>query len=269
MILGKRIAVVLPAYNAEKTLRSTAKDLPADYVDEIILVDDRSSDSTIKLALELNIRVFRHSQNYGYGRNQKTCYREALNAGADIIVMVHPDYQYAPRLVLSMAGMIACNTYDVVLGSRIVGGGALKGGMPLYKYVANRLLTAFQNIMMGCKLSEYHTGYRAYSKEVLEELPLEENSDDFVFDNQTLAQIAYFGFRIGELSCPTKYFEEASSIRFGRATRYGFGVLATSLMYRLQKLGLCSFRIFNKKGNRLKSDYYREVVAPNSGDARL
>ena len=266
MILGKRIAVVLPAYNAEKTLRSTAKDLPAEYVDEIILVDDSSSDLTIKLALELNIKVFRHSQNYGYGRNQKTCYREALNAGADIIVMVHPDYQYDPRLVLSMAGMIACGTYDVVLASRIVGGGALKGGMPLYKYVANRVLTAFQNLMMGCKLSEYHTGYRAYSSKVLEALPLEENSDDFVFDNQTLAQIAYFGFKIGELSCPTKYFEEASSIRFGRATQYGFGVLLTSLMYRLQKLGLCAFRIFNKKGKRLRSDYYSEVVAHESDD---
>jgi glycosyltransferase involved in cell wall biosynthesis len=261
MILGKKIAVVLPAYNAEKTLRSTAKDLPADYVDEIILVDDSSSDLTINLALELNIKVFSHSQNFGYGRNQKTCYREALNADADIIVMVHPDYQYDPRLVLSMAGMIACGTYDVVLGSRIIGGGALKGGMPLYKYVANRMLTAFQNIMMGCKLSEYHTGYRAYSRKVLEELPLEENSDDFVFDNQTVAQIAYFGFRIGELSCPTKYFDEASSIRFARATRYGLGVLLTSFMYRLQKLGLCKFRIFNKKGKRIQRDYYHKVVA--------
>ncbi len=269
MILGKRIVVVLPAYNAEKTLCSTAKDLPADYVDEIILVDDSSSDLTIKLALELNIKVFSHSQNYGYGRNQKTCYREALNAGADIIVMVHPDYQYDPRLVLSMAGMIACGTYDVVLGSRIVGGGALKGGMPLYKYIANRALTAFQNTMMGCKLSEYHTGYRAYSRKVLEEIPLEENSDDFVFDNQTLAQIAYFGFKIGELSCPTKYFEEASSIRFGRATRYGLGVVLTSLMYRLQKIGLCTFPIFSKKGKRLRSDYYREVVVPDSKDRSL
>ncbi len=266
MIFAKKIAVVLPAYNAEKTLRITARDLPADYVDEIILVDDSSSDLTIKLALELNIKVFRHSRNYGYGRNQKTCYREALNAGADIIVMVHPDYQYDPRLVLSMAGMIACGTYDAVLGSRIVGGGALKGGMPLYKYIANRVLTGFQNMMMGCKLSEYHTGYRAYSRKVLEEIPLEENSDDFVFDNQTLAQIAYFGFRIGELSCPTKYFEEASSIRFGRAIRYGLGVLLTSVMFRLQKLGLCAFRIFSKTGKRLRSDYYYEVVARHGSD---
>ena len=261
MILGKKVVVVLPAYNAEKTLRSTIKDLPSDYVDDIILVDDSSSDLTIKLALELNVRVFRHSRNFGYGRNQKTCYREALNAAADIIVMVHPDYQYDPRLVLPMASMIACGTYDVVLASRIVGGGALKGGMPLYKYAANRLLTAFQNILMGCKLSEYHTGYRAFSRKVLEELPLEENSDNFVFDNQILAQIAYFGFKIGEVSCPTKYFKEASSIRFGASTRYGLGVLATSVTYFLQRFHLCSFRIFNKKGKRLHGDYYRKITA--------
>ena len=260
MILGKRIAVVLPAYNAEKTLPNTIKDLPTDYVDDVILVDDSSSDLTIKRAIELNLKVFRHSQNFGYGRNQKTCYREALDSGADIIVMVHPDYQYDPKLVLPMAGMIACGTYDVVLASRILGGGALKGGMPLYKYVSNRLLSAFQNIMMGCKLSEYHTGYRAYSRKVLDELPLEENSDDFVFDNQMLAQIAYFGFSLGELSCPTKYFEEASSISLGPSLRYGMGVLLTSLMYRLQKFRLGNFRIFNESGKRLKDDYYREVV---------
>jgi glycosyltransferase involved in cell wall biosynthesis len=260
MILGKRIAVVLPAYNAESTLRNTINDLPNGYIDDIILVDDNSSDLTINLAIELNLKVFRHSQNFGYGRNQKTCYREALNSTADIIVMVHPDYQYDPKLVLSMAGMIACGTYDVVLASRILGGGAIKGGMPLYKYVSNRLLTAFQNIMMGCKLSEYHTGYRAYSRKVLERLPLEENSDDFVFDNQILAQIAYFGFSIGELSCPTKYFEEASSIRFKPSVRYGIGVIFTSLMYRLQKIRLCKFRIFNKKIKHLKDDYYHEVA---------
>jgi len=266
MILGKKVAVVLPAYNAEKTLRRTIEDLPADYVDSIILVDDSSSDLTIKLALELNVKVFRHSRNFGYGRNQKTCYREALKEAADIIVMVHPDYQYDPRLVLPMASMVACGTYDVVLASRIVGGGALKGGMPLYKYVANRLLTAFQNILMGCKLSEYHTGYRAFSRKVLEELPLEENSDNFVFDNQILAQIAYFGFKIGEVSCPTKYFKEASSIRFGASTRYGLGVLVTSFIYFLQRFHLCNFRIFNKKGKRLNGDYYRKITAQDDNE---
>lgn len=273
MILGKKICVVLPAYNAEKTLLNTIKDIPSDYVDEIILVDDSSSDLTVERALELKLKVFRHSQNFGYGRNQKTCYREALNLNADIIVMVHPDYQYDPKLVLSIVGMIACGTYDVSLASRILGGGALKGGMPLYKYVSNRLLTIYQNIMMGCKLSEYHTGYRAFSKKILDALPLEENSDDFVFDNQMLAQIVYFGFSIGELSCPTKYFKEASSIHFGSSLRYGIGVLFTSLMYRLQKLRIGKFRIFSKKGKRLLDDYYGKVypdgvtkIKGNEGD---
>src|SRR6202453_786887 len=215
MINGKRIAVVIPAYNAEKTLEKTVRELPVS-VDIKILVDDSSSDQTAALAESLGVRTFVHDRNYGYGRNQQTCYREALAAGADIVVMVHPDYQYTPLLVTAMASMIAYDVYDVVLGSRIIRGGALSRGMPLYKYIANRLLTAFENLFLRVKLSEYHTGYRAFSREVLSALPLGENSDDFVFDNQMLAQCVYFGFRIGEVSCPTKYFKEASSINFRR-----------------------------------------------------
>src|SRR2546426_1834307 len=233
MINGKRIAVVMPAYNAEKTLEQTVRDMP-EAVDIKILVDDSSSDRTVRLAKRLGLTTFVHDRNYGYGRNQQTCYREALAAGADVVVMVHPDYQYTPLLVTAMAGMVASGVYDVVLGSRIVGGGALQGGMPLYKYVANRLLTAFENLFLGVKLSEYHTGYRAFSRKVLTELPLLENSDDFVFDNQMLAQCVHFGFRIGEVSCPTKYFEEASSINFLRSVNYGLGVLATSVQFQLQ-----------------------------------
>src|SRR5580692_6971352 len=223
MINGKRIAVVLPAYNAEKTLEATVRELP-DLVDIRILVDDNSSDRTVEVARGLGLQVFVHDKNYGYGRNQQTCYREALAEGADVIIMVHPDYQYTPLLVTAMASMVAYGVYDVVLGSRIIGGRALRGGMPFYKYVANRFLTAFENLFLGIKLSEYHTGYRAFSRDVLTTLPLLENSDDFVFDNQMLAQCAYFGFRIGEVSCPTKYFEEASSINFSRSVTYGFGV---------------------------------------------
>ena len=255
MLNGKKIAVVLPAYNAEKTLRATVADLP-DSVDLRILVDDSSSDRTAELGRSLGLDVYVHDRNYGYGRNQQTCYREALAAGADIIIMVHPDYQYTPLLVTALASMIAYGVYDVVLGSRIVGGGSLKGGMPLYKYIANRFLTAFENLLLGAKMSEYHTGYRAFSREVLVKLPLLENSDDFVFDNQVLAQCVYFGFRIGEVSCPTKYFEEASSINFRRSVKYGFGVLATSLCYRLQKMGLAKFRIFDPKGRRIDLQYY-------------
>src|ERR1700720_3586567 len=223
MINGKRIAVVLPAYNAAKTVEKTVRELPA-AVDIRILVDDGSSDETVQVAEKLGLQIFIHEKNYGYGRNQQTCYREALAAGAEIVVMVHPDYQYTPKLVTAMASMIAYGVYDLVLGSRILGGGALKGGMPVYKYVANRFLTAFQNLFTGAKLSEYHTGFRAFDKRVLMDLPLLENSNGFVFDNEMIAQCIIFGYRIGEVSCPTKYFEEASSINFSRSVAYGFGV---------------------------------------------
>ena len=258
MINGKRIAVVLPAYNAEKTLENTVSELP-DVVDTKILVDDHSSDRTVEIAERLGLQYYVHDQNYGYGRNQQTCYREALAAGADVVIMVHPDYQYTPLLTTAMASMVAYDVYDVVLGSRIIGGTALHGGMPLWKYVANRFLTAFENIFLGIKLSEYHTGYRAFSSKVLTRLPLLENSDDFVFDNQVLAQCVHFGFRIGEVSCPTKYFEEASSINFARSVTYGLGVLRTTLQFALQRWGVANFRIFNEKGRRLEPglpEYY-------------
>ncbi len=254
MINGKRIAVVLPAYNAEKTLAATVAELP-DLVDIRILVDDHSSDSTVKIAERLGLQFFVHDQNYGYGRNQQTCYREALAAGADVIIMVHPDYQYTPLLVTAMASMVAYEVYDVVLGSRILGGQALHGGMPFYKYVANRFLTAFENLFLRIKLSEYHSGYRAFSRRVLLELPLLENSDDFVFDNQMLAQCVNFGFRIGEVSCPTKYFKEASSINFGRSMTYGLGVIRTTLQFGLQKAGVGHFRIFSATGRKLEPGY--------------
>src|ERR1700746_2070452 len=261
MINGKRIAVVMPAYNAEKTLQITVGELP-DLVDIRILVDDHSSDETVDLARRLGLLVFQHDRNYGYGRNQQTCYREALAAGADVVIMLHPDYQYTPLLVTAMASMVAYGIYDVVLGSRIIGGTALRGGMPFYKYVFNRLLTAFENLFLGVKLSEYHTGYRCFSRPVLTELPLIENSDDFVFDNQMLAQCVYFGFRIGEVSCPSKYFEEASSMHFPRSAEYGLGVLATTLQFVLQRWGLASFAIFSPKGRKLETsalDYYGPV----------
>jgi glycosyltransferase involved in cell wall biosynthesis len=254
MINGKRIAVVFPAYNAEKTLRATLDEIP-ELVDIRILVDDNSSDQTVALAQQLGLRVFVHDRNYGYGRNQQTCYREALAEGADVVIMVHPDYQYTPLLVTAMASMIAYDVYDVVLGSRIIGGTALRGGMPLYKYVANRLLTAFENLFLRVKLSEYHTGYRAFSRKVLSELPLLENSDDFVFDNQMLAQCVYFQFRIGEVSCPTKYFEEASSINFRRSVTYGLGVVATTLSFALERWGLAHFRRYSRQGRKL-ANYY-------------
>src|SRR5947199_6205562 len=254
MINGKRIAVVLPAYNAEKTLEVTVAELP-DLVDIRILVDDSSSDATVTLARRLGLHIFVHDRNYGYGRNQQTCYREALAAGADVVIMVHPDYQYTPLLVTAMASMVAYDIYDVVVGSRIIGGTALRGGMPFYKYLANRLLTAFENLFLGVKLSEYHTGYRCFSRKVLTELPLAENSDDFVFDNQMLAQCVHFGFRIGEVSCPTKYFEEASSINFRRSVTYGLGVLATTLQSALPKMGVARFRLFSAKGRRLEPGY--------------
>jgi len=263
MINGKRVAVVLPAYNAEKTLEATVRELP-ELVDVCLLVDDHSSDRTVEIAERLGLQYFVHDQNYGYGRNQQTCYREALAAGADVVIMVHPDYQYTPLLATAMASMVAYGVYDVVLGSRIIGGQALRGGMPLYKYIFNRFLTAFENLFLRIKLSEYHTGYRAFSREVLMRLPLLENSDDFVFDNQMLAQCAYFGFRIGEVSCPTKYFDEASSINFRRSVTYGLGVLLTSLQFALQRMGVVSFRIFSEKGRRLEpgtSTYYARGAA--------
>jgi glycosyltransferase involved in cell wall biosynthesis len=265
MINGKRIAVVLPAYNAEKTLEATVRELP-DLVDIRILVDDHSSDRTLEVAHRLGLQAFAHNRNYGYGRNQQTCYREALAVGADVVIMVHPDYQYTPLLVTAMASMIAYGVYDVVLGSRIIGGTALRGGMPLYKYIANRLLTAFENVFLGVKLSEYHTGYRAFSREVLTRLPLRENSDDFVFDNQMLAQCVYFGFRIGEVSCPTKYFEEASSINFRRSVQYGLEVLRTTLQFALQRAGIIHYPIFSEKGKTLEagSEVYYEGQLPTA-----
>jgi glycosyltransferase involved in cell wall biosynthesis len=259
MIDGKRIAVVMPAYNAERTLEKTVRGLPG-IVDIKILVDDSSKDNTALLSKELGLQTFLHDKNYGYGRNQQTCYREALNAGADIVVMVHPDYQYTPALVSAMAGMVASGVYDVVLGSRILGGGALKGGMPLYKYVANRLLTAFQNLFLGVKLSEYHTGFRAFSREVLQTLPLLENSDDFVFDNQMLAQSVMFGFRIGEISCPTSYFEEASSINFRRSVKYGLGVLTTTASFIAHKMGIAKSPLFDRTGRKVTLKYYSEIA---------
>jgi glycosyltransferase involved in cell wall biosynthesis len=255
MINGKKVVVVMPAYNASKTLEQTVRELP-DIVDATILVDDGSTDETAQLAKKMGLLVFVHDHNYGYGRNQQTCYREALARGADIVVMVHPDYQYTPLLVTAMASMIGFGVYDVVLGSRILGGGALRGGMPLYKYVANRFLTAFQNALTGAKLSEYHTGFRAFSRNVLQTLPLLENSDDFVFDNEVLAQCVCFNFRIGEISCPTKYFKDASSINFSRSVKYGFGVLRTTLMCRLQTLGIARYRLFSATGRKLLLDYY-------------
>ena len=250
MINGKRIAVVMPAYNAEKTLELTVREL-SDVVDIKILVDDSSKDQTAALSRKLGVLTFVHDANYGYGRNQQTCYREALAAGADIVVMVHPDYQYTPLLVPAMAGMVASGVYDMVLGSRILGKGALKGGMPLYKYIANRFLTAFQNLLLGVKLSEYHTGFRAFSRELLETLPLLENSDDFVFDNQMVAQAVMFGYNIGEISCPTKYFEEASSINFKRSVEYGLGVLTTTFSFVAHKWGIVRLPRFDASGRKL------------------
>lgn len=251
MISGKKLVAIMPAYNAEKTLRKTYEELPREYVDDVILVDDYSKDDTSNIARELGIKTIVHLENKGYGANQKTCYREAIRRGADIVVMVHPDYQYSPRLVTAMASMIASGHYDLVLGSRILGGTALKGGMPLYKYIANRFLTLIENMALGVKLSEYHTGFRAFTREVLETLPLGENSDDFVFDCEMLVQAIYFGFRIGELSCPTRYFPEASSIKFGRSVKYGFGVLATTMKFVLCKMGAKKFKIFDGSGMHL------------------
>jgi glycosyltransferase involved in cell wall biosynthesis len=248
---NKKIIVVMPAYNAEKTLRKTYAEIPHEIVDECILTDDKSSDLTADISKELKIITIVHEKNMGYGANQKTCYRKALSEGADIIVMLHPDYQYNPRLITAMSSLIAEGVYDVVLASRILGGGALKGGMPFYKYVSNRVLTFIENLIIGQKLSEYHTGYRAFSRKVLETLPLLENSDDFVFDNQMLLQVFYFGFSLGEISCPTLYNQEASSINFRRSLIYGIGVLVTALQYVISRSGLAKTAIFNENGKKL------------------
>lgn len=245
MLNGKNIVVVLPAYNAAKTLEMTYNEIPFEFVDDVILVDDASRDDTAEVARRLGIRTVIHPENRGYGGNQKTCYQTALDHGADIVVMLHPDYQYTPRLITAMSSMIAYGEFDAVLASRILGIGALKGGMPLYKYVANRFLTAVENLLLGHKLSEYHTGYRAFSREILEKLPLDRNSEDFIFDNQMLAQIVWSGYRIGEVSCPTKYFEEASSINFRRSVVYGLGVLKTAVQFRLCKMGLLKVHILD------------------------
>jgi len=250
MIDNKKIIIVMPAYNAAKTVEQTFKEIPFNIVDEVILVDDHSKDETYDVAKKLGIHtVIRHDKNKGYGGNQKTCYEAALKNGADIVVMLHPDYQYTPLLLEAMIYPIARGLFPVMLGSRILGKGALRGGMPMYKYVANRFLTLFQNIMMGQKLAEYHTGYRAFSKEILERLPLEKNSDDFVFDNEMLGQIAFAGYEIGEVTCPTKYFDDASSINFKRSVQYGLGVLRVSVCFRLQRWGIAKFKIFEGMGN--------------------
>jgi glycosyltransferase involved in cell wall biosynthesis len=235
----------MPAYNAGKTLKATCDEVPRDIVDEIILVDDASKDETVQVARELGLKTILHPANLGYGGNQKTCYKAALQSGADIIIMLHPDYQYTPKLISAMAHLLETGLYDVVLGSRILGGQALKGGMPLYKYVSNRFLTVVQNILMGAKLSEYHTGYRAFARRVLETVSIEKNSDDFIFDNQILSQIHYYGFRIAEITCPAKYFAEASSINFARSMRYGLGCLWTALQFRLARMGLMRSGLFS------------------------
>ncbi len=253
MIRDKKITVVLPAYNAEKTLQRTFREIPFDIVDHVILVDDKSSDKTLMVARELGIdHIIEHEQNLGYGGNQKSCYRKALDINSDIVVMLHPDYQYDPRLIHSMCYLIANGVYEVVMGSRVLGKGALRGGMPFYKYLANRFLTLFQNLMMKQKLSEYHTGYRAFSSGVLRCINFHENSDDFVFDNQMLAQIFYAGYEIAEITCPTKYFDEASSINVKRSIKYGLGVLGVSLAYFLARKGIRKSRIFRQpSGDRI------------------
>jgi glycosyltransferase involved in cell wall biosynthesis len=255
---GKKIVVVMPAYNAAKTIEKTYREIPMDLVDEVVVTDDASPDDTVEVARQLGLHTLVHQRNRGYGGNQKTCYAEALRLGADVTVMLHPDYQYTPALLPAIIGMITDGPFDAVLGSRVLGGRALAGGMPMYKYIANRALTAAQNLLCGAKLSEYHTGYRAFSKELLESLPLLENSDDFVFDNQMLAQILMAGFEIGEVSCPAAYFEEASSINFQRSVKYGLGVLTTSVQSFLQRKGLARFRIFDPNGRRLEPEKPRE-----------
>ena len=259
MINNKKVIVIMPAYNAEKTLEKTYNEIYQNFVDEVILVDDFSSDETKEIAKRLNITTIVHEKNLGYGGNQKSCYRAALKAGADIVIMLHPDYQYTPKLIPAIASMMAFEEYDAVIASRMLGNSALKGGMPFYKFVSNRFLTEFQNFVIGQKLSEYHTGFRGFTKEILETLPLEDCSNDFIFDNQMLALILYNNYKIGEISCPTKYFKEASSINFIRSCKYGLEVLGVSIKYRLAKLGL-KINLFSKQGQVLdvnkKMDYY-------------
>ena len=247
MLKNKKIVVVLPAYNAEKTIEQTYNEIPFDIVDEVVLVDDLSKDRTVEVAKQIGIKhIIIHEKNKGYGGNQKTCYKKALDLGGDIIIMLHPDYQYTPKLITAMASIIANDVYSVVMGSRTLGKGALKGGMPLYKYISNRILTLIQNILMNQKVSEYHTGYRAYTKEVLMSINLEANSDNFVFDNQVLAQITFAGYEIAEITCPTKYSENSSSINFTNSIVYGLGVLSVSLAYFFQKMGLAKYKLFEK-----------------------
>ena len=252
MINGKKVCVVMPAYNAEKTLKKTYDEIPKDIVDDIILTDDASQDKTVKLSQELNIKTFVHNENRGYGGNQKTCYQAALESGADIVIMLHPDYQYNPKLIIPMAYMIAEEVFDTVIASRILGNKAMMGGMPLYKYISNRVLTLAENLIIQQKLSEYHTGYRAFSRKVLETIPLLENSDDFVFDNQMLCQILYFDFVVGEVSCPALYFPDASSISFSRSMTYGMGVMQTAMKYAFAKRDMGHFKIFNSNGKKLE-----------------
>ena len=251
MLEGKKIIVVMPAYNAEKTLEKTYNDIPKEIVDEIVLTDDKSSDRTVKIAKELGITVFEHEINRGYGANQKTCYKRAIARGADIIIMLHPDYQYPPKLITAMAGLITSGMFDVVLGSRVLGGMAVKGGMPVYKYIFNRILTAIENLFLGAKLSEYHTGYRGFSRDVIMSLPLEEDSDDFVLDNEMIVQALYFGYRIGEITAPSKYTSESSSISFRRSVIYGIGVILTAIKFVLQKMKLAKFKIFSSSGKKI------------------
>ena len=250
MLNGKKIVVVMPAYNAELTLRRTYEEIPHAIVDDIILVDDKSCDATVQVSESLGISTILHTQNLGYGGNQKTCYKTALQKGADIVIMLHPDYQYTPKLITAIASLISEGLFDCVLGSRILGIGALKGGMPFYKYVANRLLTFYQNLLLGHKLSEYHTGYRAFSKEILETLPLDKNSNDFIFDNQMLLQIIYAKFSIGEITCPTRYFDESSSINFARSVKYGLSVVVTTLEYVLHSWKFLSSSRFSSLDTR-------------------
>lgn len=250
MINGKKVAVIMPAYNAEKTLKQTYDEIYRDFVDEIILVDDNSQDNTKIVSKELNIKTIVHKENKGYGGNQKSCYKAALLSGADIVVMLHPDYQYTPKLIPAIVCMMAFEQYDAVMASRMLGNSALKGGMPFYKFIANKFLTSFENILTGEKLSEYHTGFRGFTREVLENLPLADCNDDFIFDNEMIALLFYNKYKIGELSCPTKYFKEASSINFARSCKYGLGVLLVSLLYRLAKMGLKS-KIFKPDAKKL------------------
>lgn len=253
MVRGKRVTVVLPAYNAAKTLETTYSEIPHDIVDEVILVDDASTDTTATIARSLNIKTIVHARNKGYGGNQKTCYGAALENQADIVIMLHPDYQYTPKLITAMAYLLESKEFDVILGSRILGGKAIQGGMPIYKYVSNRILTLLQNLIIGAKLSEYHTGYRAFTRRVLQSLPWADNSDDFVFDNQMLSQAIYAGYRIGEVTCPARYFREASSINFARSMKYGFGCLLTSIQFRLARWNVATPKIFSFKHSTVGS----------------